>query len=413
MIGDLNTAALVGPDGLIDFLSFPRFDSPTVFAALLDSEKGGKFQIAPKAPARRQKKMYFPNTNVLFSRFLFDDGVAEISDFMPAGDKKCAHMIVRRVKTIRGTVKYKMICDPRFNYGRSLHRIERLPDGAVFVGEDDLKTVLRLRSQIPIKIHEGAAFAEFELKAGESASFTLEPRRQDGDSPADGEHFVAEAFKQTVNFWRSWLSRSNYRGRWREMVGRSALVLKLLTSQEHGSIIAAPTFGLPEEIGGERNWDYRFTWIRDASFTLYALMRLGFTEEADAFMFWLEHRIEGLSDGGALEIMYRIDGSKLTGEEQLDHLEGYLGSRPVRIGNGAHNQLQLDIYGELLDSIYLFNKFGRPISHDLWMDVSRLVNWVCENWRLQDEGIWEVRGGRKSFLLSRVMCWVAVDRALR
>ena len=216
-----------------------------------------------------------------------------------------------------------------------------------------------------------------------------------------------------MNFWRRWVARCTYRGRWREMVNRSALTLKLLTSRQHGSIVAAPTFGLPETIGGERNWDYRYTWIRDASFTLYGLMRLGYTDEAAAFMRWVMARCGELEPDGSLQIMYGLDGRHELPEETLPHLEGYMGSQPVRIGNAAYDHLQLDIYGELMDSVYLYDKYGAPIGYDAWTNIVRLIDWVCANWRQPDEGIWEVRGGRQEFLYSRVMCWVAIDRAIR
>ena len=204
-----------------------------------------------------------------------------------------------------------------------------------------------------------------------------------------------------------------YDGRWREMVKRSAMTLKLLTSAKYGSLVAAPTFGLPEQIGGPRNWDYRYTWIRDASFTLYALIRLGYTAESAAFMRWIEDRCAELNPDGSLQIMYGIDGRHELTETTLGHLEGYRGSKPVRIGNGAYDQLQLDIYGELMDSVYLYDKYGQPISYDLWRNLVRLIDWVCDNWRRKDEGIWEVRGGRKEFLYSRLLCWVAIDRGVR
>ena len=216
-----------------------------------------------------------------------------------------------------------------------------------------------------------------------------------------------------MGYWRNWLAKSAYRGRWREIVERSALALKLLTYEPTGAIVAAPTCSLPEELGGVRNWDYRYTWIRDAAFTLYALLRIGFTEEAGRFMRWIEERTNELNSDGSMHIMYRIDGRRELTEEVLDHLEGYKGSRPVRIGNGAYGQLQLDIYGELIDAVYLYDKYGTPISHDFWIQVRGLVNWVCDNWRRTDEGIWEVRGGQQHFVYSKVMCWVAVDRGLR
>ncbi|WP_460880202.1 glycoside hydrolase family 15 protein [Pontibacter rugosus] len=196
-------------------------------------------------------------------------------------------------------------------------------------------------------------------------------------------------------------------------MNRSALVLKLMTSHKYGSIVAAPTFGLPEQIGGGRNWDYRYTWIRDASFTVYALLRLGHRKEAKLFIDWVDKQCDDIGDAGHLSLMYAIDGRKDLKETELDHLEGYMGSKPVRIGNDAHNQIQLDIYGELLDSVYLYDKYGEPISFEFWNDLRRQVEWVCDNWQREDEGIWEVRGGKKQFLYSRMMCWVAIDRAMK
>lgn len=413
VIGDPHTVALVGMDGSIDFMCFPEFDSPTVFGALLDREKGGRFQLAPVLEGAKQKQMYLPDTNILLSRFLSHEGVAEVSDFMPVEEVGWAHNLVRRAKTVRGEVAFRMVCEPRFDYGRASHKVETREGEVIFASEGPDKTVLRLRTPVPVRIENGAAIAEFKLRSGETSPWVLEEVVPDEPSPSALPDYVAEAFKMTTSFWRNWIGRSQYKGRWREMVNRSALVLKLMTSQKYGSLVAAPTFGLPEEIGGVRNWDYRYTWIRDASFTLYALLRLGFTDEAAQFMGWLEERTGELSDGGALQIMYGLDGRRHLVEESLSHLEGYRGSAPVRIGNGAYDQLQLDIYGELMDSIYLYDKYGDPIHYDAWKDVTRLVNWVCENWNQPDEGVWEVRGGRQHFLYSRLMCWVALDRAMR
>jgi GH15 family glucan-1,4-alpha-glucosidase len=244
--------------------------------------------------------------------------------------------------------------------------------------------------------------------------------------PLDPEHKGAQVldedleqrlFEQTVNFWHKWLSKCTYAGRWREMVHRSALALKLLTFEPTGAIVAAPTCSLPESIGGPRNWDYRYTWIRDAAFSLYGLLRIGFTGEAAAFMGWLEQRCHERrangNDGAGLQIVYGLHGEHRLTEFSLDHLSGYRDSQPVRIGNGAAEQLQLDIYGELMDSVYLYNKYGAPISYDLWAELQELLNWVCDNWRRPDEGIWETRGGQKHFVYSKLMCWVAVDRGLR
>jgi GH15 family glucan-1,4-alpha-glucosidase len=414
VIGDLHTAALVGMDGSIDFMCFPRFDSPTVFAALLDAEKGGRFQIAPTQPdGFRHKQFYFPDTNMLLTRFLSDGGVAEISDFMPIEHLGHCHDLVRRVKVVRGELSLRMVCAPRFDYGRLKHTVEPRGRETLFIAKDGVNTAMRLRASIPVRIQDGDAVAEFKLRAGETVSFILEEAQAGKESPCAASDYTVESFKETMNFWQCWVARSHYRGRWREMVNRSALTLKLLTSQQFGSIVAAPTFGLPEEAGGPRNWDYRYTWIRDASFTLYALMRLGYTGEAAAFMRWVEERCREKTAAGPLQLMYRIDGNRRLKETQLPHLAGYQNSVPVRVGNGAAGQLQLDIYGELLDSVYIYNKYGEPISYDFWMNLVRLVDWVCDHWQEPDEGIWEVRGGRRQFLYSRVLCWVAIDRGIR
>lgn len=412
IIGDLHTVALVGIDGSIDFMCFPDFDSPTIFAALLDDRKGGSFRLAPLMKNVRRKQQYMPDSNVLLTRFLSDAGMADVSDFMPILELGHAHDLVRRAKCIRGDLRFEMRCEPRFDYARAEHRIEKKEKEVLFISRGPDRTVLRLRSDVPLSIENGAAVARFRLRSGEKAAFILE----DGSrktSPSAAPDYVSDSFKQTMNFWRRWVRHSNYRGRWRETVNRSALVLKLLTSAQHGSVVAAPTFGLPEEIGGVRNWDYRYTWIRDASFTMYALMRLGYVTEATAFVRWIEARCRQLKPGTPLQIMYGLDGRHNLREQQLRHLGGYKDSRPVRLGNGAYNQLQLDIYGELMDSVYIHNKFGELISYDFWMRLTKLIDWVCRNWKRADEGIWEVRGGRKQFLYSRVMCWVAVDRGMR
>jgi GH15 family glucan-1,4-alpha-glucosidase len=352
---------------------------------------------------------------VLLTRSLSDSGVAELSDFMPVEDAGVAHNVVRRVKSVRGEIRFDMRCDPRFDYARVTHKVERCSDReALFVGSaDGRELALRLRSSVPMQLANGAASAQFTLRADESAWFILEIERAGEPSPCARPDYASDAFKDTVNYWRRWIGRSTYKNRWREMVNRSALVLKLLTSKEHGSIVAAPTFGLPEQIGGVRNWDYRYCWIRDSSFTLYGLMRLGYTTEAAAFMRWMMARCDELAPDGSLQIMYAIDGRRVPDEQTLPHLEGYLASRPVYIGNAASAHLQLDIYGELMDSVYLYDKYGSPIGHDAWINIVRLIDWVCEHWRERDESIWEVRGGRREFLYSRVMCWVAVDRAIR
>ncbi|MDB6064915.1 MAG: glycosyl hydrolase, glycosyl hydrolase family 15 [Pedosphaera sp.] len=413
VIGDLHTVALVGVDGSIDFMCYPRFDSPTIFAALLDYRRGGRFQLAPVLKSASPKQLYMPDSNILLTRFLSKAGVGEVSDFMPIMDLGHAHSLVRRAKTIRGDITWRMVCDPRFDYGRAGHRVEKKKTEVLFHSRGPDKTVLRLRSEVPVRIENGAVVAEFCLRCDETAAFVLEDARHPGRSPSAAPDYVSDSFKQTMNFWQEWIRKSQYHGRWRSVVHRSALVLKMLTSAHYGSIVAAPTFGLPEEIGGVRNWDYRYNWIRDASFTLYALMRLGFTDEADASMRWLEARCAEIKPGKSLQVMYGIDGRRNLDETILKHFRGYMNSPPVRIGNAAYDQLQLDIYGELMDSVYIYNKFGELLSYDLWGRLAKLIDWVCDNWQQPDEGIWEVRGGKREFLYSRVMCWVAIDRGLR
>jgi GH15 family glucan-1,4-alpha-glucosidase len=415
VIGDLHTVALVGTNGSIDFMSYPHFGSATIFCCLLDAHHGGRFQIQPCHPSGTVKQMYLPDTNVLITRSLDEEGVAEVSDFMPVGadEHEHCHALVRRAKGVRGETSFDVIFDPHFDYGRAGHKVDVREGQILFHSEGPDGRTVRLRSQVPLEVKNGAVVGKFVLRAGETAAFVMEEAVPGRPSPSESPHYVAEAFKDTVNYWRNWIGHSKYQGRWRETVNRSALVLKLLVSDRFGSLVAAPTCGLPEQLGGERNWDYRYTWIRDASFTLYALIRLGYTSEAGAFMGWIEDRCNDLGPEGSLQVMYGIDGHKDLTEEVLTHFEGYAGSSPVRIGNGAYDQLQLDIYGELMDSVYLYNKYGAPISHDLWRNLVRLVNWVTEHWQLPDEGVWEVRGGRQEFLYSRLMCWVAVDRAIR
>ena len=415
LIGDLHSVALVGTDGTIDWYCCPRFDSPSVFASILDARRGGHYRLAPADEGWTSKQLYFPDTNVLITRFLTADGVGEVEDFMPVAqtpDGGHRQRLVRRIVAVRGQVGFEMDCSPRFDYGRAEHTIERHEHGVLF---HSASCTLALATETPLRIGDGAARASFSLSQGESATFVLEHVVGAYESQRRSATQTRELFEATVAYWRRWLSQSRYTGRWREMVHRSALTLKLLTYQPTGAIVAAATTSLPEQIGGERNWDYRHTWIRDAAFSLYALLHLGFGEEAEAFMGWLTDRFRDCREGesGPLQIMYGIDGRADLPEEQLTHLEGYRGSAPVRIGNAAANQLQLDIYGELIDSVYLYNKHGTPLYHDTWLDLCRIVEWVSEHWDQPDEGIWETRGGRQHFTYSRLMCWVALERAVR
>jgi GH15 family glucan-1,4-alpha-glucosidase len=412
VIGNMKSIALVGMNGSIDFLCYPDFDSPTVFASLLDDKQGGRFQIEPQLTDMRVRQLYLPDTNILVTRFLAQEGVAELTDFMPIeSEAQQPNEIVRMVTVIRGTVAFAMSCQPRFRYAMSTHRTELGERSAMFFPADAVCPAMSLYSTAALKQQAQDVFSQFTLNAGESATFVLGGPRVEGEPPE--MQFIDARFRQTARFWKAWMAKSKYKGRWREMVHRSALLLKLLTSREHGSLIAAPTFSLPEKIGGVRNWDYRFTWLRDAAFTLYALIRLGFVDETEAFIDWLKGRMIDDAQRGPLQVMYGIDGRQKLDELTLNHFSGYENSRPVRIGNAAYKQLQLDIYGEMMDSVYLANKYGDPISHAGWQGVQRMLEWLGRNWQRADEGIWEVRGGAKEFLHSRLMCWVAFDRALR
>lgn len=410
MIGNLRTVALVSKTGCIDWFCYPNFDSPSVFASILDAEKGGRFAIFPKVRELTPKQIYWPDTNIVVTRFLAPEGVGEILDYMPVAPRhgRGCDAIIRRVRVARGHMRFHVECFPAFNYGRDSSKVE-FSDGGVNFRSRHLN--LRLTSHIRLKQEGSGVSADFTLKSGESTTFEI--CGLDTERPAMAEAESDETFVQTVEFWRRWLSRTTYHGRWREMVNRSALVLKLLTFEPTGAIVAAPTCSLPESLGGTRNWDYRYTWIRDAAFTIYALLRIGFTSEAAQFMDFLDKRCHEMKPDGSLQVMYGIDGRQVLTERTLDHFEGYKGSRPVRIGNAAYKQLQLDIYGEMMDSIYLFNKHGTPISHDLWTYLRRLTNWLDAHWRRKDDAIWEVRGGPRQFTYSKMMCWVAMDRAIR
>ncbi len=413
LIGNMRTAALVGGSGSIDWLCLPHFDSPSVFARILDDEKGGHFQITPAPDGVAHKQLYWPETNVLITRFLSTDGVAELVDYMPAGlrpDAPEEDQLIRRVHVIRGEMPMKMVCRPAFNYAREEHETHFNEERVVFEASS---ARMELGATVSLRQEDNGVAADFTLRRGERAVFTLEPL-EGGVSDAGPltPEREEEIFEKTVDFWHTWLEQCTYKGRWREQVYRSALTLKLLTFEPTGAVVAAPTCSLPESIGGVRNWDYRYTWIRDSAFVIYALLRIGFTEEAAAFMKWLEERCHQRGSD-ALQIVYDIKGGTDLTEIELDHLDGYRGSKPVRIGNGAHDQRQLDIYGELMDAVYLYNKYGAPISFELWTELTELMDYVCEHWRDKDQGIWESRGEPEHFVYSKLMCWVALDRALR
>jgi GH15 family glucan-1,4-alpha-glucosidase len=423
LIGDLQTAALVTTDGSIDWFCCPRFDSPSIFASLLDADKGGHFQIAPERAEYVTKQLYAPDSAVLVTRFMTPDGVGELIDFMPVltGRPTDRHRLVRIMRVPRGVIKFGMDLQPRFDYARAKHKTELSEHGAMFSSDDMRLTVHVTGSGTGSSAKNGGAVhrqgnglrASWTLREGETAGVMIEsmggaPRRL---TTAELDRLLGE----TSEFWRNWVHRSTYRGRWREMVSRSAITLKLLTYGPTGAPVAAATAGLPEDPGGERNWDYRYTWIRDGSFSIYALLGLGYLEEAAAFGVWMRERVseQAGSKSGPLKIMYRVDGSSDLSEETLRHFEGWRGAKPVRIGNGAADQLQLDIYGEALDAVFLADQHGFEVAHQGWLAIADMIDWVADNWDQPDEGIWETRGGRKDFTYGRFQCWIALDRAIR
>ncbi len=409
IVGDLRTVALVGTDGTIDWYCPARFDAPSLFAALLDSEKGGYFSFSGRTAAR-PKQLYLADTNILLTRFLAADAVGEVVDFMVPTTRLVStarDLLVRRATAVRGRATFDLVCKPAFDYARVPHKVDIVDGvGAVFTSSAGRCV---LRSDVPLHRDGDAVRATFSLDQGQTADLELE---WNGEVRPLQRNEVDEHFNDTSEFWQRWISQSRYRGRWREHVQRSALALKLLVYHPTGALVAAPTTSLPERIGGSRNWDYRYAWLRDAAFTVYALMRLGFVEEAGSFMEWVQQRCEKATLENDVMIMYAVDGSEHIAEVELDHLEGYRGSRPVRIGNGAVGQRQLDVYGELMDSVYLYNRTN-PISYDMWTALSKRLKWLSTHWEEPDEGVWEVRGPRQRFTYSALMTWVAFDRAQR
>jgi GH15 family glucan-1,4-alpha-glucosidase len=410
IVGDLRTVALIGTDGTVDWYCPARFDAPSLFGALLDKNKGGYFSITARTSYAKPKQLYLPDTNILLTRFQGKDAVGEVIDFMVPETRstgKARDLLVRQARAVRGTVTFELACHPAFDYGRLSHELQIIQGvGAVFASPLGRAV---LRTDVSLKAEDDGVAATFTLQEGESADFHLE---WNGDVRPVTAGETDEALTRTQDFWQGWLGQSRYRGRWRETVQRSALALKLLVYHPTGALVAAPTTSLPEEPGGTRNWDYRYAWLRDASFTVYSLMRLGFLEEAASFMDWLQKRCETATAERDVMVMYTVDGSDHLPETTLGHLEGYHGAKPVRIGNGAVGQRQLDVYGEIMDSVYLYNK-EVPISYDLWTGLSKRLDWLSRHWTEPDEGIWEIRGPRQRFTYSALMTWVAYERAGR
>ncbi|MEV4218819.1 glycoside hydrolase family 15 protein [Nonomuraea sp. NPDC049725] len=429
MIGDLQTAALVSGAGTVDWWCTPRFDSPSLFSSILDSERGGHCRLAAdvdRIEGATVRQLYLPDTAILVTRYMAPGGVGEVADFMvpdTSATPSARHRLVRVARVVRGSLPFTLVCRPRFDYGRAPHALRILDDrSAVFEGPG---TSLHLQAAGPLVLRQDSqdsqdgqdrqdVVADFTLQADEIAAIVL---TSDSDGEAgppvppltlDG---VRDSFDACRAFWHDWLRSSRYRGRWHDMVTRSAITLKLLTYAPTGAPIAAATMGLPEQIGGERNWDYRYTWIRDASLSVRALIDLGFVEEAQAFRTWLRERLDAAGDAEEpLQIMYRVDGDPHLTEEVLGHLEGYQGSKPVRAGNAAAGQLQLDIYGEAADALAQAQEIGGIRG---WRSFAGLLDWLADTWDRPDEGIWETRGGRQDFTYSRLMTWVAFDRGIR
>lgn len=409
IIGDLHTVALVGPDGSVDWLCAPYLDSPSVFGALLDTQRGGRFRVAPSAYARSRMR-YVPNTNILESTFESKDGEVVVTDFMPIetedGSKADADrvLVCRKIECTRGAgMDVEIELDPRPDYARSEVRLQY---GRRRLTSEDGNLTLLTDQDVEWEPESGRG--RLHLPHGSTAYVVLclGPPRELPPLDTWGDRTL----RATRDFWERWIGQSLYRGRWRNAVARSALTLKLLIFKPTGGIFAAPTTSLPETVGGERNWDYRFSWLRDSALTLNALFVLGFREEASAYMRWLVER--ALRDE-ELKILYPVRDEEMPDEETLDHLAGYRDSRPVRVGNAAAEQVQLDVYGELLEAIFLYGVYVEPVVGSLWECTAKLAELICARWREKDEGIWEVRSGRANFTHSKILCGAGLDRAAR
>ena len=416
-IGNGRTLALVGSDGSIDWCPFPRIDSPSVFGRILDAGVGGYWQIVPDEPWRVTRS-YLDDTNVLVTRFETDGGVVELVDLMPSvafgSDLGIAQrlrdgMLVRVVRGVEGSVRMRMDLAPRFNYGREVATWEIIPHkGALLCGESG---ALRVAATMPLEPGDGRVVARFSLAAGGqeiiSANYHDNATVVWNDLP---KQLAQDLVVREIEGWTRWAARCNYDGPNAGHVRRSALILKLLDSASSGAMAAAATTSLPESLGDERNWDYRYAWIRDTSYALHAFHSIGYRDEAEGFLQWVIDVTR--DDPSSLQIMYRVDGLSDLDERILDHLEGYRRSAPVRIGNGAHAQRQLDRFGEVLDAAWVHRRFGGVVNDALWEYLVKLTEVVEERWQQPDSGIWEVRSGERRMTYSNVMCWVAIDRAI-
>ena len=404
LIGNTRTAALASRSGSIDWMCAPDFDSPACFAALVGYDEHGRWSIRPTLPVREVRQFYDGNTLILVTEFLCEGGALRLVDFMPPSQDRCD--VIRLVEGMDGEVPFEMILEPKFDYGANSPWITREGnDVTMTAGADSL----RWRGDVNAQVVGSRVSAEHTLRPGERCQFQLVwyPSYAPVPAPLDVDH---ERYR-TAGFWNEWASRCTYQGRYRDAVLRSLLTLKALVYAPTGAIVAAPTAGLPEEIGGVRNWDYRFCWLRDASLTLHALMFGGYADEARAFREWTLRALAG--DPDETQIMYDIRGGRRLTEYELDWLPGYEGSHPVRIGNAASDQFQLDVFGELMSALYLGRRMGLGERADSWPIGKRFIQHVERVWQQPDDGVWEVRGGRRHFTYSKVMAWVAIDRAIR
>jgi GH15 family glucan-1,4-alpha-glucosidase len=410
IIGNMLSAALVGIDGSIDWCCLPRFDSPSVFAAILDDDKGGRFHIKPETPFQSHQA-YLPNTNVLQTAFQTERGTVTVIDFMPCYQTSRTRLkqfqeIHRIVECAEGQVALEVVFEPRLDYARGYTLMSISKYGVAARGETE---TLVLSSPIPFAIHEDRAIGHFTIQQGQRAEFIL---RYGSERPrVPSIYNSAGKLERTAAYWQQKAEGCVFSGPWRESIVRSYLALHLLIYSPTGAIIAAPTTSLPEQIGGERNWDYRFTWLRDASLTLNAFFHLGHMEEATGFMNWLKTVCDKC--GAKAQILYDMDFEDPLKEQALNHLRGYRDSRPVRIGNDAYLQRQLDVFGEVLEAAYNYLNIGGRITRRTWGILESFVNAACELWQQPDSGIWEIRGGPYHFVHSKLMCWVAVDRGIR
>lgn len=403
MIGNTYTSALVSRSGSIDWLCAPRFDSDACFAALVGYDEHGRWSLRPTVHVRETRQRYRDDTMILETEFVCDGGGARIIDFMPVGSR-CD--VVRIVEGVEGEVLLEMLLNVRFGYGFDAPLIRKLDDGTYLLAGPD---AVVLRCPLTLEHARRTASAYFRVKKGERVPLQLTwfPSHEKAPEAIDVERSLAS----TESFWREWAGRCTYRGRWRDAIVRSMITLKAMTYAPTGAIVAAPTTSLPEELGGVRNWDYRFCWLRDASLTLDSLMRGGYVDEARAFRDWLVRAVAG--DPPDLQIMYNVFGGRRLTEFELDWLPGYEGSKPVRVGNAASGQFQLDIYGESMASLYSARKMGMPADEAGWLDIKDLIVFMEDAWQRPDDGIWEVRGGRRHFTHSKVMAWAFFDRIVK